>query len=277
MLPLTGILPLMKQTPRDYTSGSVAGQEAILKGLLERKLVVQHPVIFAFPNVSGEFTSRNYQYNGQAQFSLDHKDHFNVETFKLEMVPNSNLLTGELNGHFEPNEQVNGRDYSLHLTVKGTVNVDGYVDLTLGGGEYLMTSSRSGRYIYREDGATAYLGRPNRGGNPAVGKATRQKVNVTFYDYAFSPEMEKQILRIRQGPYVPGGSFEVGETSGLHLLIETEAAAQFSWQVSLNDIGRILVGTGQPRGKGEVAFGKKPDGAWFVDRVTFDGYAPPAQ
>jgi hypothetical protein len=271
MLPLAGILPLMKQTQKDYTSGSVTGQEAVLKTLLERKLVVQHSQILAYPKISGLFSERKL--HTPKVFNPAGRDDFLIENYKLEMVPNSNIVSGEFEVIADP-PPTNRSSVLLHMKVKGTVNIDGSVDMRP---EDDPVGWRTGRFMYHEEGNIAYLRHGRPGNENLVGKATGQKLELKFYEYAFSPEMEKQILRTSQGSYVPVGNFEVGEISGLRLLIETEAAGQFTWRVSLNDIGRVLVGAGQPHGKGEVVFGKKPDGSWFVDRVAFDGYVPPTQ
>jgi hypothetical protein len=46
--------------------------------------------------------------------------------------------------------------------------------------------------------------------------------------------------------------------------METHAAANMAWEVSPNDLGRIILGNEKPTGKTEVHFVKKPDGTWVV-------------
>ena len=62
-----------------------------------------------------------------------------------------------------------------------------------------------------------------------------------------------------------GGDVEVGDVSDLRLMTETEAAAKFRWTASLNELGKLFFPNQLPAGMGGVAFGKKPDGTWFVD------------
>ncbi|MGO8787282.1 MAG: hypothetical protein ACLQVL_07860 [Terriglobia bacterium] len=103
-----------------------------------------------------------------------------------------------------------------------------------------------------------------------VGKPTGQRVEVKYFDYAFSPEIQKLIVGTGQQASIPVGSYEIGEVSGLRLLTDTEATAAFAWSVPLDDVGHAFFDDdAKPAGTGEAGFGKKPDGTWFLDHVSY--------
>jgi predicted secreted protein len=62
------------------------------------------------------------------------------------------------------------------------------------------------------------------------------------------------------------GEVKVGEVTDLQLATETNAVAHFAWELKPNKVGKILTSNNGDKGTGEVEFGKKPDGTWFVEK-----------
>ena len=245
--------PLMRQTLVDYTSSSPSGTTgpAILKRLLDRTFVVQRSSVVSYPKISGTFSHRDNFLGGG----------FQTFDYTLESVPNSNQLTGKWIYTVTGQNNQTG-----NLT--GTIGVDGKAILNTGDNGFQQP------YVYSEEGGVAYLRRPYCFSGEIcatilIGKPTAQKVDVKWYEYTFSPDFQKLITGRGQQTSVVGGGYEIGEVSGLRLVGDTEAAAAFAWQASLNDVGGLVLDLQKPTGTGRATFGKKPDGAWFVDQFSF--------
>ncbi|MGP8248175.1 MAG: hypothetical protein ACLQVN_27150 [Bryobacteraceae bacterium] len=267
-VPVGAILPLMSRTKKDYTATASNEVEVAVKRLIGTKLVMQTPVMIAYPVISGQFSRRYTIDNDTARFSLDHKDHWYTETYTVETGPNSNVVTGKREITIDP-PYGSRSNLVQQQSATGAVRPDGSVDLqtaSIGHADYVLDVRF--RFAYIEDGPTAYLQSPN--GTKLVGKASGRKVELKEYEYSFSPEMQKRVLGQGQQAYVSGGSFEIGEVSGLRLLGETEATAAFAWHAAMNDLGRALLGDeAKPAGTGAATFAKKPDGTWFIDSVRY--------
>lgn len=170
------------------------------------------------------------------------------DQYNLEMVPNTNKVTGEFT-ILLPKGEVNRRN-----RVEGTVETDGSVTLM-------------DPLVYSEDGASASL--RTRNGEKYNGKATGQKVDVKWYQYSLSPDLQRQANASPRGEYVKGGDFEIGELTNLRLVSPTAARADFAWRVSLNDFGSIMLSKKEAEGNGVVVFDKKPDETWLVAETKF--------
>jgi hypothetical protein len=257
---LTAVLPAMRRTAQDYTSFSAsggAGLDAVLKRLLDRKLIVQHSDVISYRKISGTFSHRD-NLNGGGYQTFE---------YTIRPVPGSNELIGSwiYTDAYRGTRQTGG--------LKGTIGADDKV--TLVAGDFTQP------YVYAEEGGVAHLRRSSCFAGEIcatdlVGKSTGQKVEVKWYEYSFSSEFQKLVSMTPasafspQQVYASGGSFEIGEVSGLRLVTETEATAAFAWHVALNDIGYALLGDdARPAGTGSAAFAKKPDATWFVDHVGF--------
>jgi hypothetical protein len=257
---LTAVFPAMRRTVQDYTSFSASGGvrlDAVLKRLLDHKLVVQHSDVISYRKVNGTFSHRdNLNAGGQRVFD-----------YTIESVPGSNELTG--NWIYTDTYRGTRQTGSL----KGAIAVDDKV--TLVAGEFTQP------YAYVEEGGVAHLRRSSCFAGEIcatdlVGKPTGQKVEVKWYEYSFSPEFQKRISMRPASSFSPqqasvsGGGFEIGEVSGLRLMTDTEASAAFGWHVALNDVGHALLGDdAKPTGTGSATFAKKPDGTWFVDHMGY--------
>ncbi len=254
---LTAVLPTMRRTVQDYASFSDAGVglNAVLKRLLEHKLVVQHSDVVSYRRISGTFSHRdNLSAAGQQIFD-----------YTVESVPGSNELTGK----WVYTDTYRGTRQTGSL--KGTIGADDKV--TLVAGEFTQP------YAYVEEGGVAHLRRSSclAGeicATDLVGKPTGQKVEVKWYEYSLSPEFQKRISMTPASSFSPqqasasGGGFEISDVSGLRLITDTEATAAFAWHVALNDVGHALLGDdAKPTGTGSATFAKKPDGTWFVDHI----------
>jgi hypothetical protein len=118
-------------------------------------------------------------------------------------------------------------------------------------------------FLYREEGKTAYLDQKgDQGIGTFTGTASGQRVELRWYEYTFSPEV--QTSAGRQVIEVAAGRLQVGEVSNLQLVNETHAVANFAWQAQLNKLGQIMLGDVKPSGTSSVQFAKKPDGTWVL-------------
>ncbi|MGC9994282.1 MAG: hypothetical protein ABSE79_03105 [Terriglobia bacterium] len=248
---------LMVMTLRDYkTSVAHNNYEAALKRLLERNLVSQSVETKNYPVISGAFIERESTLDGPR-----------TGMYRLQMSPDSNVLAGEFS--------VTGfddlrRQKTSGYRVQGSVQPDGKLVLSREG---WTTCDQAGAYV--EEGSVAYLelihcpiGTKVRWQGPASGK----RVNVKWYTYSWAPDFQKQLLRDEGGLFAVGGGIDVERVTALRLTTETEATAEFTWKASLNDTGRTFVGSMETGGQhGTVAFGRKPDGTWFVDQLSIPG------
>jgi hypothetical protein len=232
----------------DYKTAKLENdEEAVVKELLNKGFVVQRPETLSYPQVSGRFISEG-QWGGV------------WTVYDFQMTPNSNLFTGasfRTNSHDNP------------VKPEGVWWVQGSIDPT--GNMKLNTSGAQEEVMYVEEGGAAFL--DFRGGSSYgryKGKATGKKVDVTSYVYSWNTDFLKDhSTKDANGLFLLGGTFEVGDVSGLRLITETVATASFAWKLSPNDVGKSFF-TRIPSGKGEASFGKKPDGTWFVDEIKID-------
>jgi hypothetical protein len=241
-IPADSASKLFTRTLKDYKSANPGNDnEATEKRLLEKGFVQQTVETVVYPRISGTFSVGFVN-------MLNHQE---TRAFQIEMIPNSNLLAGTYTG---------GRVYK----VTGSVQPDGKVEV-----RFLDASTFSGytqsNGVYREAGPAAFL--DFRDGHILEGKATGQKVEVKWYTYSWSPDFQKKILHEGNTTYINGGGIEITNISDLRLLLETEATANFNWKASLNSVGELFFPGVPPSGVGEAAFGKKPDGTWFVDQL----------
>jgi hypothetical protein len=240
------ISKLLGRTLRDYKSSNAGNpQEATIKRLLDKGFVVQTVETLSYPKISGKFESQKNYYG-------------NWTVFDLEMQPNSNLLTGD---SYRTPALGSPKPGSV-WRVEGSVEPDGRLMLNTAG-----IAQEEATYV--EEGPAAYL--DFKGGSyygRFKGNASREKVSVNLYTYSWSPDfIQKQLTHKRGSIYVTGGDCEVGNVSDLRLVTDTVATARFSWKATLNDVGTMFFPDQPPSGTGEVSFGKKPDGTWFVDKL----------
>jgi len=250
-IPLTGLAPLMQQRSLvDFgqlaalmeKKGVENGTAILVFGrLLDQKLIVQHVDAVSYPNIHGGFRS-------------DSK--YGYAEYELEMVPNTNHIKGVRYEQGQDEAQQHQSD------VTGTIDASGLVSLG------------PNRYQYKEEGSTAWLmDKDVSFVRNYKGTVSGPMIEVKWYTYSFSPEVQAQIVKTKDAPFgfglyevetVKGGSYEIGDVSGLELMTDTDAVGSFAWRASLNKFGRAFYGTEKPSGNGRVKFGKKPDGTWFV-------------
>jgi len=247
LISLAEIQRVMVRTMKDYTASTAPnGPEFILRRLIEEKLVAQRADIVSYPKISGTFKATQNQ---------------GVYEFVLETGPDSNVV------HGTSSEQSQNMSRPSLTPVRTTVDVNGLFRIG------------QDSWLYQERDGTAQLLDQDRFGarRNYTGPASAQKVQMKWYEYAFTLEMQKQIVHEPKGPFRPtglfgeikgdfvqGGSFEVGEVTGLQLMLETRAVANVTWKLLPNNLGRIFLGDEKPSGKGKVQFAKKPDGTWVV-------------
>lgn len=249
-VPLAGLAPLMQRSVVDFAllaatmkeKGVENGVAIMVFGrLLEQKMMVAQTDKVPYPNIRGRFRS-------DSKYSYDEYD--------LQLVPNTNNIKGVRY------QQGQNETRQRQSEVTGTVEASGLVQL-----------GRS-RFQYKEEGTTAWL--MDKDAFNVVnykGAVSGPPVEVTWYTYSFTPELQSQIVKTNDAPFGigthevqngKGGTYEIGELTELQLVLETSAVASFSWTASLNRFGRAFYGTDKPSGKGRVGFAKKPDGTWFV-------------
>lgn len=240
---------LLGRTLKDYKNSNAENdQEATVKRLLDKGFVLQAVETASYPKISGTFTSQN-----------NYMGYWTV--YDLEVLPNSNTLTGD-------SYRILSLDTPKGASpwwVKGSVEPDGKLKLN--------TSGSYEEAAYVEEGSAAYI--DFRGGSSYgryKGSATRKKVDVNWYTYSWSPDLQKRLTRAGDRVYVIGGDFEVGDVTNLRLVTDTEATAKFSWGASLDDVGKLFTPNQPPRGVADVDFGKKPDGTWFVDHLRINDW-----
>lgn len=242
--------PAMQRTDKDYTAtASTSGPEFIVKRLVAKHFVIQKPVVIGYPVISGTYaTSAPYGFRGfVAQI-----------TFDLRTDPNSNLIKGTY--------REKGPDMENSYRIEGLIQPDGSAQLRTQPGE---SYAGFGMLHYQEDGSGGRITYSNR---QYVGPASGKKFEKTFYDYAFSDDLRKQLSDVPGVPLqgdcfrcLPAGDFVIGDVTDLQLVLETHAAVNVAWSVSPTELGAILLGDGKPTGKTEVHFVKKPDGTWVLD------------
>lgn len=123
--------------------------------------------------------------------------------------------------------------------------------------------------VRKAGGLTTTVLKPEEG--IFVGAATGQKVTVTWYSYAWSPQFEAQLQGSDNARYLVLGGYGVGDVTNLRLDTDTRASANFSWKVLLNSNGKVLYGVNPVPGQagtGTALFAKKPDQTWFLESVS---------
>ena len=60
------------------------------------------------------------------------------------------------------------------------------------------------------------------------------------------------------------GKIKIGAVTDLQLVTETDAAAHFAWEGSMNDFGNILTSNKGDEEQAKSSFRKKRDETWFV-------------
>ncbi len=236
---------LLGRTLKDYKSSNAGNpQEATVKRLLDKGLVIQTVETVSYPKISGTFVSQKNYYGDWT-------------VYDLEMRPNSNLLTGD---SYRTGTLGSPKPQSPWW-VEGSIEPDGRLRLN--------TSGANEEATYVEEGSAAYI--DFKGGSTYgryKGNATGKKVDASLYTYSWNPDLsQKRLIREGNAIYVIGGECEVGNVSGLRLVTDTVATATFGWKATLNDVGASFFPVQPPTGTGEVSFGKKPDGTWFVDEL----------
>ena len=288
------ITPLMSRSTNDYRATTVsAGPGHTLKRLIEEKLVTQKVETVNHPKVSGTFVSRwfynTYAYSWRSNQSqrLHFRTEFSLTTdsVKQDLVH----VTGKHGKSIGPPswDLIPGSGWIELVPMIGRVDPDGSVHLPSATWIGSLTSVPPGppiegdlNFQYREEGATAYLQETRQdqllcadcysptGRRTFAGTASGKKVEVKWYEYTFSPEV--QTSAGRQGIEVAAGRFQVGEVSNLQLVNDTHAVANFAWDAQLNKIGQIMLADVKPSGTSTAQFAKKPDGTWVINEFGRD-------
>jgi hypothetical protein len=236
------IAPLMKRTLADYRQLVTTAKAnhmhfdsdtvlMVIGRLLDQNLIVQHSDTVQFPRINGSYLcERTGMYS----------------EYKLEMIPGTNNIKGVVYQQYPPAKS----------DVTGAVEADGSVTL----GPPRGSGGKTFHYQYKEDGATALL--INKGDMYGANfrGTVGPKVDTKWYTYSYSPEVQ-----FPEPNNANGGSYEIGDLSGLQLVDDTHAIGSFAWTVSLNKFGQAVYPFQKPSGTGRVQFGKKPDGSWFVN------------
>lgn len=250
-------LATQQETTVDYNNYKTTGPTGALKRMIDRKYIVQTSHVVSYPKISGTFSYRvPALWMGNI---LRHE--FDIQSVAPTALIGPNLLTitrvdslEDKSGHVTRAEQsfrnLPGNVGAIGSSGTGQVTFDGMV------------------FTYVEEGGKAILRAAS--GVDYVGGPAMEKITVTLYNYALSPEFLKLIAGSNP-PSVVIGTYDIGEVTDLALSIETRAEATFAWQSTPNEVARVLLGEDAVPGKGtsRVEFAKKPDGSWFVDSVSW--------
>jgi hypothetical protein len=270
LISLSPIVRLFGKSRVDYKSFSGDGPGQVMRALLDKGLVGQQIETISYPNISGTFSGEMVQ---QGNMKYDPECVTKLE-YILQMAPDSDTFSGtRTQRNCNGGSVVPGVNTDYHhgtrslgppdtQTVNGTVSPDGSIK---------FISSNSNTYTpaqYEEQGATATITMPGpyyQGEQWHLsGKASQQKVELKWYTYSFTPQGQSQIENGPRGIEARAGKIKIGAVTDLQLVTETDAAAHFAWEGSMNDFGNILTSNKGDRGTGEVEFRKKPDETWFV-------------
>ena len=251
--PSDSVTSLFPKSRTDYKTFSGTGDGTFVRQLLEHGYVNQQVESISYPKIAGDFVAEEHN---PCSGSNNPNGGSTREEYSIEMDPDSNSF------HGTADYEVCGND-SRDSLKEGTVSPDG--SMSAFAGIYRVSGT------YSEQGSTASIDLQKTMWTKnwhMVGEATGQKVQLNWYTYALSPQGDNYF--VQSGPDGKGfraGTINIGEVSNLRLVGDTDAVAKFAWDVSLNDVGKILRSTA-PKGTGEAEFAKKPDGTWFLTQWT---------
>lgn len=242
----------------DALKGSANGT---VRSLIEAKFVAQNIEVVSYPRISGTFFGRKS--GGSDTLTID-----------LQVVGGTNAITGS----FTWGVRRGARQDTETGPVSGIVTPTGIVRLSTTANLRVFVDNDEFQYV--ENGSTATLLPTHpRGANwfdggswTLTGPVSPGRVEVKWYSYSFSPQLQIAPSVPSHSVKVIGGSYEVGEVSNLRLVTETQATANFAWQARLNKVPDILYGgqiSSRPSGTGSAKFTKKPDGTWVLLDVVF--------
>lgn len=243
--------PLMKRSLINYTlSTATSGPALTLKQLLSEGLVSQSIEVLRYPDVAGTWVGRRDHGDGRG---------FNTRTLRLQWASESNALTGDC-------RVVNHRNGSADSLidfdeVRGTVSPSGSLDLS--GSVYCFHKGQA-HLLLKEEGTMAHLDADDIPTEGLTGQTTGARVERTWYEYALNTDSVKLLAN---GTAVIG-AYEVRELSDLRLVSENSAVATFTWHVSLNKIGQIMMGAADLNGVRTADFVRNHDGTWALLKVT---------
>jgi hypothetical protein len=255
-VPATAVMNYMVHTQVDYSVKSALSDGLILSKLLQKGFIVQIPRVVSYPKLSGRFEGRVREQVNQLVF------------FRCDFVNQgeSNKLRGECQKSFETDDGKAIPDaYIQPSTITGSFE-ENFRFVALLEGPFVPERVQG---LYTEEGKNASLRMDSIVRDKDIvitGKRSNERAQLKWFDYSASPTLLREIDRegyFRVGPY------GIGELTDLRLETETLAAAKFNWTVKLNDFGRTLLNDTAPKGVGRVIFAKKPDGTWFIDRVSY--------
>jgi hypothetical protein len=251
------IRPLFAKSRTDYKTFNGEGPGAVFKKLIEHGWVAQSVETHDFPDVSGVFVGTGSG-NGR------------VFDMKYDVHPDENAYSfgGTASWKWSPRTEPSITEGTSAGPFVAVLKSDGSFDAHF--------TNVYGNWVgkYTEDGAAAYIDMPEGGFTQQyhlVGKSTGKRFNVNWYQYEWTPEGRKHLAIGSFGVTAGfGGKFKIGELSELRLDSDTQAVAVFTWEVTLDEFGQVLVGSKTAQGKGTVQFGKKPDGTWFPTGNSYE-------
>jgi hypothetical protein len=245
---LRGVLPTGRTT-KDMSTG-----DSVTKRMIDANMIVQTAITEQFPKISGSFTALLDYHVPPGSFG---GTRWRRQIWTLEPVPDSNHLVGTFS---EQTDNMTGPSVNR---AEGTVELDGKVDL-----RSQPMGWNPHRGVYREQSDKGILEFTGEQPSIYVGKPSNQTTPVKWFTYAWAPDFQKQIEGTGENATVVSGKVEITDLTDLRLLMDTEAHANIKWRVDLNSVGKAFMGNKPAIGKGDVTFGKKPDGSWFVDQTS---------
>jgi hypothetical protein len=225
-----------------------------IQRLLKAGYIVQTHTDYTVPNVSGNYRADLTWPKGSLLGRVNY-------TVALSMKSSYASVTGTyaVQGVTQDGQNIGG----YNGPVEGTVNASGPVHLAFRmpagwpQGDYTFQRTKDGETLAGPQFAFNGLPTMTLSGNGPGGTIT-----VPVYSYAFSAKFTP--LSAPHEKEISAGTVEIDNISNLLLATDTTATASFTWLADFNDVGKALTGQTKASGKGEVLFGKQPDGNWIV-------------
>lgn len=246
---ISGALSIPQPSRIDYRSFDGQGSGLLLRRLLDLGIVEEQVSMASYPDLSGTFKG-DLPDPVKSQCKLTNEYHLTMEDGSNTFIGTSQMSNTCQSGHPASAQQLSG-----------SIDDSGKVRITFDSGWV-----EEGSFVVQGSSALLTMPGPWYEGPEwhMMGAADLEKVKVKWYSFSLAPHEGKSVEVVGSRAEVDAGSYKVGDVSNLQLASDTDAVAQFNWTASLNSIGRRLLGGDTPHGVGDVEFGKRPDGSWFI-------------
>ena len=269
LIPFDTIFPLLaKPTRDDFNSGPLSttiGQgiftttnpAAIVQRLLRAGYVTQSTSSYTVPNVSGSYNAEQIYPKGDLMgratyaVTISMKDgdptpsgQYDIRSWSFSGQPGGSAW-GPIGGSVE-----SGGTVHIKYTGLGTTGTYNY---SQNGDKKTLTGTRP--FLV---GPTLIL----------IGTGPIGTITVPLYTYTLTSKFVP--LPLPNQNQIAAGAVHIDSVSNVLLTSDTEAHAEFAWHVDFNDAAKVLTGKPNAGGKGDIFFGKQPNGDWVITRYGHD-------